>query len=304
MAPGLRLVAEACRERFGVELRPGDVERTELRRQWRSVVSLVRVGGGDAAIEMVEKRSRTRSEARFYRFAAARAAAGSGAGVVPAVYAVDLRPGLPPWLSLCSTVLMERLVVPRRARVPPGNLARAIAGIADLEGFAMPAASGLSGRWVRRFVAAAGRRGQASGALGRMARVVPEVLASPAYRGIPLVPCHNDVHSRNCGFRTGDATRPVLLDWESLAMNRAGSDLHHLVKLPAGERYLRALVAAYDEALAPRHAVGRERLELAACAYALRRGIARYLRQPGRERRRFDQVVAVFERLETLAERA
>jgi hypothetical protein len=208
---------------------------------------------------------------------------------------------------------MERVAISETGdfipNTPANALAKTIASIATFgaTGLKIPDSRVLRPGDVTGFVRRCRKRGlvppDAGARLDRMAQSIPQILQSTQFTGLPLIACHNDIHRRNIGLRTTTGTRQiVLLDWESLAMNRAGSDLHYFlgrdVRPKFQDAYFARLLSEYRDALSGRHDLKARDLELGASVYALYRAIARFKKAKAPDRGMFNQVIRIFKRIE------
>jgi hypothetical protein len=305
-------IKDLCETRFSMDPQSIAITSGTLRKQYRSVIRLHRVTGAGGTVAIIEKRARTRAEAVFYRQASA--LAGSGLpDIFPDIYGIENRRAKPQYLTFCSSVLMERVSISEIRdfipNTPAKALAKTITSIAAFggTGLKIPDSRVLRPGDVTGFVRHCRNRGlvppDAEARLDRMAQTIPQILQSAQFTGLPLIACHNDIHRRNIGVRTtGETSQVVLLDWESLAINRAGSDLHYFlgrdVRPKFQDAYFATLLSQYRDALSGRHDLKARDLELGASVYALYRAIARYKKATAPDKGMFNQVIRIFKRIE------
>jgi hypothetical protein len=151
------IVAEILYDACGESVKTSDIVTSILAERAKSITFLHRAGSGSRTIGIIEKRSRSRAEADFFR-PSARMPDGDPFEISPRVYRIDERKFLPPGLVYCSSVFMEELSLFEPGQIVhdtrPGELAGTIARIAGLDrkGLSLRATRNLRPHDTRKFV--------------------------------------------------------------------------------------------------------------------------------------------------------
>jgi len=129
-------------------------------------------------------------------------------------------------------------------------------------------------------------------------------LASLHSIGLPLVPCHNDLHILNLGARnTAKGEEYCFFDWEHFALNFLGSDLHHFICLsisqPQFAPFCDALRQQYKDIVCCMHDAKEREVELAGLSYTLYRCMVRSIKR-GKSGFQMKHVIAIYKRLQEL----
>jgi hypothetical protein len=269
---------------------------------------------GDPILQLIEKRSKTSNEYRFYRYAEIRQTA-SGVSFVPSIYLTKCY-----WLNnpddYRTFFVLEHLKecgLPDLSEVTAHQLAARMSLVSRLPveqlGWAQRAENQLTPELLEQFIAAAVAGGYVEALITKDAlKEIERDWHRVSDLTLPMVPCHNDLHINNLGLRYREGRKEyVFFDWEKFGLNYVGADLHHFINKGIAEPDLAPFAGLlhkrYRDIVCDVHSVENRIVDLGALSYSLFRSMSRSVMHKNNKKRRMqiDHVIALFRRIkETL----
>jgi hypothetical protein len=261
------------------------------------------------AVALIEKRSKNRSEYRFYRYVETRQTS-SGVSFAPSVYLTkNYWLNNPDYRTLFVLEHLNECGLPDLSEVTAHQLAERMSLIGRLPveklAWVRKADNQLTPELLEEFIAAAIAGGyveapETKDAIKEMERdwhKVSELI-------LPIVPCHNDLHINNLGLRCREGGKEyVFFDWEKFGLNHAGADLHHFIAKGISEPdfapFADVLHKRYRDIVSEVHHVERRIVDIGAYSYSLFRSMTCSVMHKNNKKRRMqmNHVTTLFRRL-------